>query len=154
MSPRRIDAIARMNYLHGRYIRAGKISNDDMLYTLGLFVLEPIRWTAQYDWRPLTDVEKCALGLFWKDIGECMEISFDPLGHRKFGFDDGLAWLEALESWCSDYEIQNMMPAETNREIARATINIALFNVPKALSGFVSGFISALLGPRLQRAML
>ena len=154
MSPRRIDAIARMNYLHGRYIKAGKISNDDMLYTLGLFVLEPVRWTAQYDWRPLTDVEKCALGLFWKDLGECMEISFDPLGHQKFGFNDGLAWLEALERWCSDYEIRNMVPAETNRDIARATIDIALFNVPKALRGVAWGFISALFEPRLRRAML
>lgn len=50
-----------MNYLHGRYQKAGKISNDDMLYTLSLFVLEVERWTREYDWRPLTQMEICAL---------------------------------------------------------------------------------------------
>ena len=58
-----------MNYLHGRYIKAGKISNDDMLYTLSLFVLEPIRWTAKYEWRCVTDLERCAMGMCWKDLG-------------------------------------------------------------------------------------
>jgi hypothetical protein len=35
-SERTISGIALMNYLHGRYIKAGKISNDDMLYTQSL----------------------------------------------------------------------------------------------------------------------
>lgn len=153
-SMRRIDALARMNYIHGRYRKAGKITNDDMLYTLGLFALEPVRWTEQYDWRPLTEVEKCALGIFWKDLGECMEISFEPLGSRTSAFDDGLAWLESLESWCSRYEARYMIPAESNKEIARATIEIALFNVPKVFHSFVLNLITTLLEPRLRKAML
>jgi hypothetical protein len=63
-SERAISGIAFMNYLHGRYIKAGKISNDDMLYTLSLFVLEPIRWTAKYEWRGVTDFERCAMGVY------------------------------------------------------------------------------------------
>lgn len=63
-SERTISGIALMNYLHGRYIKAGKISNDDMLYTLSLFVLEPIRWTAKYEWRTVTDFERCAMGIY------------------------------------------------------------------------------------------
>lgn len=54
-------AIARMNWLHGRYQKAGKISNDDMLYTLSLFVLEVPRWVNQYEWRTLTPMETCAM---------------------------------------------------------------------------------------------
>jgi hypothetical protein len=64
-SERAIDGVARVNFLHGRYRRAGKISDDAMLYTLSLFALEPGRWVARYDWRPLSDVEKCAMGIFW-----------------------------------------------------------------------------------------
>lgn len=60
-SERANSAIARMNYLHGRYQKAGKISNDDLLYTLSLFVLEVERWVRTYDWRMLTPMEKCAL---------------------------------------------------------------------------------------------
>jgi hypothetical protein len=43
-SERAIGATARMNYLHNRYQKAGKVSNDDLLYTLSLFVLEVERW--------------------------------------------------------------------------------------------------------------
>jgi hypothetical protein len=60
-SERANSAIARMNYMHNRYQKAGKISNDDMLYTLSLFVLEPERWIRQYEWRSLTPMEKCAM---------------------------------------------------------------------------------------------
>lgn len=38
------QAIARMNALHGPHIRAGKISNQNLLYTLCVFVTEPINW--------------------------------------------------------------------------------------------------------------
>ena len=41
-SNRSTEAIARMNYLHRRYIKAGKISNDNMLRTLSVFSLEPV----------------------------------------------------------------------------------------------------------------
>ena len=39
------EALARLNFLHGHYIAQGLISNDDLLYTLSLFLLEPIRWS-------------------------------------------------------------------------------------------------------------
>ena len=45
------------------YRKANLISNDDMLYTLGLFALEPIRWISMYEWRSLTDMERCAMSV-------------------------------------------------------------------------------------------
>ena len=48
-SERSKQAVARMNHLHPRYLKAGKISNDDMLYTLSLFALEPVRWVNRYE---------------------------------------------------------------------------------------------------------
>ena len=50
-----------MNFLHSRYQKAGKISNDDMLYTLSLFILEVESWIKMYEWRELTEMEACAL---------------------------------------------------------------------------------------------
>lgn len=142
-----------MNYLHDRYRKAGKISNDDMLYTLGLFALEPVRWTDLYDWRQLTQVERCALGVLWKDMGESMEISFDQLNLQDSA-DSGLAWLNALQNWCSNYEAENMVSAKTNEELSKATLDIAMFNVPKLLRRVTLKLISALLEPRLRRAMM
>lgn len=41
---RTIAAFARLNYIHGHYIKKGLISNDDMLYTLAQFMCEPIKY--------------------------------------------------------------------------------------------------------------
>ena len=60
-SERALDATARMNYIHSIYQRKGLISNDDMLYTLSLFALEPVRWVNKYEWREFTDLEVCAM---------------------------------------------------------------------------------------------
>lgn len=46
---RREASINRLNELHGKY----PISNDDYLYTLVLFVTEPIRWIDSWEWRKL-----------------------------------------------------------------------------------------------------
>jgi hypothetical protein len=67
-SKRTISGIALMNSLHGRYIKAGKISNDEMLYTLSLFVLEPIRWTTKYEWQCVTDLKDA----LWVSAGEIL----------------------------------------------------------------------------------
>jgi hypothetical protein len=55
------EATARMNYIHSIYQKQGLISNDDLLYTLALFVLEPITWINTYEWRELTELELCAM---------------------------------------------------------------------------------------------
>lgn len=163
-SDRHIDAMARMNFLHDRYRRAGKISDDDMLYTLSLFALEPSRWTEQYDWRGLTDLERCATGVFFREMGEGMEIPFDALEKSmscaSFGKEkgkgwgrDGLAWMEALERWSEEYERTHMVHSESNQRLASLTLELALFSVPGFLRGTMMGFIGAVLEPRLRVAM-
>ncbi len=69
-STRAMESITRTNFLHAPYRRAGKISDGDMLYTLSLFVLEPMHWTDKYEWRRLTDMERGAMVIFWKALGE------------------------------------------------------------------------------------
>lgn len=60
-SERANNALGRLNFLHGVYIKSGQISNDDMLYTLSMFALEPRNWIKRYEWRELTPMEVCAL---------------------------------------------------------------------------------------------
>ena len=62
-SERANAAYARVNFLHSHYQKAGKISNDDMLYTLAVLALEPKRWIEQYEWRKLNEMELCACKL-------------------------------------------------------------------------------------------
>ncbi|KAK6542646.1 hypothetical protein TWF694_006589 [Orbilia ellipsospora] len=152
--PRTVDAITRMNYLHSRYIKAGKISNADMLYTLSLFALEPARWTDQWEWRKLTDMEKCAIGVFWKNLGDAMDIKYNILPSFNSGWSDGLDWLKELQDWSLKYEEDNMVPAESNKTLADGTMAIIMFNTPRFLRSLLKSAVSVLIGERLARAMM
>jgi hypothetical protein len=55
-SERAIKAIARMNYIHSTYQKAGKISNDDLLYTLSVFITGKVTPQSQY-MRIVTDYD-------------------------------------------------------------------------------------------------
>jgi hypothetical protein len=57
-------AIVRTRYLHSGYRASGVILDDDMLYTLGLFAVQPVRFVERYEWRELTNMEKNAIGTF------------------------------------------------------------------------------------------
>lgn len=60
---RREASINRLNELHGKY----PISNEDYLYTLVLFVTEPIRWINSWEWRKL-DIREVNVKLFKLDF--------------------------------------------------------------------------------------
>jgi hypothetical protein len=153
-SERTIKAISRMNYLHARYQKSGKIKNVDMLYTLSLFALEPVRWIHKYEWRDLTDVERCASGTFWKAMGDVMLISFDDLPSGSTGWIDGLHWLEDLETWSLKYEAANMIPAATNNQLAESHLEVLFLNVPTWLNEVGKKVVAVFLGERLRQAML
>lgn len=128
-----------MNYLHSGYRKAGKITDADMLYTLSLFALEPIRWTRRFEWRALTDMEICAIGTVWKDMGDAMEIPYTALKSGATGIRDGLQWLQDLEEWSVKYEEEHMVPAESNKQLAVGTIDLLLWNVPRRWRGVGEG---------------
>ena len=63
-------------------------------------------------------METCAIGTFWKDLGDAMEIPFTVLKSGTSGFHDGLQWLQELEEWSVRYEEANMVPDESNKQLA------------------------------------
>ncbi len=153
-SDRAVQAIARMNFLHARYQKAGMITNDDLLYTLSLFALEPARWVDKYEWRSLTDLELCACGTYWKSMGDAMNISFTKLTSCKEGWQDGLHWLEEIGDWSATYEERYMVPATTNKQLADSHFEILCINVPPNFLGPCKKTMSVLLGERLRKAMM
>lgn len=153
-SERANSAIARMNYLHGLYQNAGKISNDDMLYTMALFVLEPIRWVNSYEWRQMTDMEICALATLWRDIGTAQNIDFSPLRHGPSSFRDGLEFYHDLVAWADAYEQRAMVPDAHNHQLAEETTAILLTNVPSFLKPIGRQAVVSLMDIRLRKAMI
>ncbi|KAL8992059.1 MAG: hypothetical protein Q9169_007404 [Polycauliona sp. 2 TL-2023] len=153
-SERAIEAIARMNFLHSRYQKSGKITNDDLLYTLGIFALEPSRWINRYEWRHMSELELCACGTYWKNMGDAMEISYSKLPSFSRGWADGLQWLDEVRRWSDHYEEICMVPAETNRNLTDAQFDYILPNWPTKYRDPCKNLAVALLGERLRWAVM
>ncbi|KAF5542817.1 hypothetical protein FPHYL_11441 [Fusarium phyllophilum] len=90
LSSRYQTAVARMYYLHSRYRQAGKILDEDLLHTLGSSIVEILRIFESEEWRPLSDVEKCAIGVVHMVLSQDMEISFKCLPSSSAGWKDGV----------------------------------------------------------------
>ncbi|KAI4525510.1 hypothetical protein K525DRAFT_191368 [Schizophyllum commune Loenen D] len=114
--PRAMLSMARVNWLHSRY----HISNDDFLYTLSLFIFEPLTWAENYGWRPCSELEKHAWFVYWSEIGKRMNIQDIP------------ETLEELKQWSMDYEEKHLVPSPTNFEVAKHSVEEILYRVPNA----------------------
>lgn len=126
-----------------------------MLYTLSLFATEPIRFIDTYEWRKLTELEKCALGTFWKSVGDAMGVSYEPLpSFQNGGFRDGLHWLDEISAWSQAYEARAMVPDQKNRETADRTTAILTYMLPEPLKHVGLKFVPYMMDDRLRRAML
>lgn len=153
-SERARTAIARTKFLHKGYRASGKILEDDMLYTLSLFATEPIRFVQRYEWRGMTEMERCAVGTYWKSLGDALSISYHTLPSGLTGFRDGIHWLEEISSWSYHYEVQHMKPHARNKEIADKTIEVLVYNLPGFMKPLGFHFVSFLMDDRLRSAMM
>ncbi|KIW12921.1 hypothetical protein PV08_08108 [Exophiala spinifera] len=148
------EAYARLNYLHGHYIRQGKISNDDMLYTLSLFLNQPVEWVGRYEWRRFTDLEVCAMGVLHKAMGDGMAISFEPLPSCSTGWKDGLHFYRELDGWAKAYEERHMVPHRDNYDVAVQTRNLLINAFPPFMKATLTKMVSAPLDDRLREAIM
>ncbi|KAJ3860522.1 hypothetical protein EV359DRAFT_48951 [Lentinula novae-zelandiae] len=136
--PRAAIAIARVNYLHRKY----RINNDDYLYNLALFMIEPIRWTARFDWRPHSPLEIQAIFTLWTEIG------------RRMGIKNIWASYTEMEEWVENFEELNMIPSTASAELARTTINHFLERIPiQSLRPLFFQLVLTVLDTRTRNAM-
>ena len=131
-------ALSRMNYLHSRY---GKlITRDDLLYTLSLFVFEPIDFIADYEWRPLSPLEAHARYVFWREVGARMGISDIPRTMADFR-----QWKEEYHKIATVYDPENVKTAD-------ATVDVLLGPLPKFARPFGQQASIVLLDDRVRTA--
>ncbi|EYE96441.1 uncharacterized protein EURHEDRAFT_385287 [Aspergillus ruber CBS 135680] len=142
-SDRYASAVARMNYLHDRYRRANKITDNDLLHTLGDGLSEILNVVEREEWRRFTDVEKCALGIFHKNLGEDMGIPFDPLSSEEKGWKDGLHFVMKLNDWTVRYEEEVAKPTETNDQYVRVYVDSAMSSLPSIIRTNVRQMLGA-----------
>ncbi|OJI82606.1 hypothetical protein ASPTUDRAFT_123984 [Aspergillus tubingensis CBS 134.48] len=145
-SDRYATAVARMNYLHARYRRANKITDDDLLHTLGDGLAEILNVIEREEWRGLTDVEICALGIFHKNLGDDMGIPFDVLPSKAEGWEDGVQFAMELTRWTVQYEERVARFTATNDQYVRVYVD-------SALPGLVRPVVRRMLGAGLDEVM-
>ncbi|KAJ7202386.1 hypothetical protein GGX14DRAFT_654377 [Mycena pura] len=136
--PRTSIALARTNWLHSKF----NISNDDYLYTLGLFVFEPGTWAGRYGWRAFSPLEHYALYVYWSEIGRKMNVKNIPPTAADF------------QAWIKEYERMHMVPAESNRDVAQHTTNELLYPVPARFRAFFEGLTTSMLDENTRVAMM
>jgi hypothetical protein len=122
-------ALRRMNRLHGRFA----IANEDFLYVLSTFVLEPIRWNARFGWRPLCEQERLGYFHFWRAVGRRMNIRDLPADYDEF------------ERFNRAYERQHFRFTEANARVGSATRELFVGWMPRPFAPVVRRVIYALL---------
>ncbi|KAF1999208.1 hypothetical protein P154DRAFT_493944 [Amniculicola lignicola CBS 123094] len=148
-SERYMQAVARMNYLHARYRKAGKILDKDLLHTLGDGALEIVHVIDKEEWRKLSDVEKCAVGLFHYNLGEDLEIPYTPLKSYEEGWEDGLHFITELIEWTQEYEKEVAKPTATGDHYVRVYVDSAT----KKMGPLVTTFLRKVIGSDLDKTM-
>jgi hypothetical protein len=73
-SERGRTALRRINHAHRHY----RIPNDDMLYVLSTFVIDPVRWIDRHGWRRLLPQERVAAYAFYREVGRRIGIRDIP----------------------------------------------------------------------------
>jgi hypothetical protein len=155
--------LSRTKYLHHSYRKSGSIKEEDMLYTLSLFATEPLRFINQFEWRSATDLERCAMGVFWKSVGDALGIDYSDFlpsakaAKRKEGqaaFRDGIQWLDEVTFWAQEYEKRAMIPAQSNRDTADQTTAVLTYSLPNSLKFLGDWFVSSMIDERPRLAML
>lgn len=137
-SERGSQAVARTNWQHARY--GSKISRDDKLFTLSLFIYEPLRLVDEHEWRKTTALEKQARFVFWREMGSRM------------GIDDIPKTSEELVEWCEEYTKKNMVYAESNAIVGDATLKLFLRPYPSFMQPFIRQVMLVLVPQRVREA--
>lgn len=140
-SDRGLKSLSRVNMLHSHYRKHIKI--DEMIHTLGMFIFEPIRIIALFEWRALTELEQVARFVFWREVGLRMGVHGIPNSISEY-----LAWIEQYESRAFRY-------AESNRKLADQALDLFLrtYNISEPRKALVSQVAGSLLEDRVLDAI-
>ncbi|WP_370324653.1 DUF2236 domain-containing protein [Euzebya sp.] len=130
--PRGRTALRRMNAMHAAY----DIAATDTLYVLTTFILEPIRWIDRWGWRSLTDAERTAQVISYRELGRHMGLGDLP---------DDLAWYERVNR---AYEAEHFAYHPANAAVADASMGMFLdMYLPAPLHRIGHAVVRALLDP-------
>lgn len=130
-------AVRQLNKIHSAY----EISNDDYLYTLCTFVVQPTRWIERFGWRPLSKQELDATVVTYRRMGQLMNIKELPESYEGFA------------RFLDEYEREHFRFAESNQRVALATLRVFEGQLPERARGWFRQVALSLIDEPLLRAL-
>ena len=118
-----------------------------------MFVLEPPRWFARYGYRPLTELEREALWLVWKEVRSRHSIPLISQNGKLMKIEGIPETLAELERWSDDFAREAFRAAETNKQVADASIGLFLSPAPAWLHPLGRTLTACLMEPLLREAV-
>ncbi|TFY82503.1 hypothetical protein EWM64_g1506 [Hericium alpestre] len=102
------------------------------------------QWAKRYGWRSMSPLECQARFVLWNEIGTLMGIKDIP------------ETIEELETWMEAFEEIHMIPAESSRQCAEATLAESTYNVTSlfGLKTLVRNILICLLDERTRTALM
>lgn len=105
--PHGSQMVEHLNRIHGHY----RIDNEDYLYTLSLFIFEPLRWLERHGWRQPTEAEREGLYQSFAALGRGMRITDIPPTRAAFA------------AWRDDYRLRMEAFAPSNMAVTEGAIS-------------------------------
>ncbi|MFB2917749.1 hypothetical protein [Aerosakkonema funiforme] len=100
--------IERMNYIHSHF----PINNQDFIYGIATFILEPIYWNDRFGWRRMSENERIAWLNFCLEIGKRMKIENLPDS------------LEGMDRFKQEYEDKYIYKSPATKELYELFVNL------------------------------
>lgn len=136
--PHGAQMVKHLNHIHSHYA----IANEDYLYTLSLFIFEPIDWLRRYGWRRLSDAEEQGLYEAFRALGEAMHLQDIP------------ADLAAFACWREAYRARMEAYAPSNQQVTEGTLRGLRQLLPWVLRPLTRPLVKVLLNdPALLQAL-
>jgi hypothetical protein len=107
-------AIRRINQIHGRFA----IANEDFVYVLSTFVVEPFRWNERFGWRRALEAERLAQLHFWRAVGRLMNIADIPETYGE------------MERFNAEFERSRFAYTDAGHRVALAMLDMFVGKVP------------------------
>ena len=128
-------------------------------------VLEPMRWFDMYEWRPMTQLEKVAIYVYWKELAARLGMTDVPPTLEAFQQCKSERWTISAAfamwtSWHSDvylgqteYLAVNVYPCPSNKAVAEGTLGLITLQVPWFLKSFVRSAVISVMEDNIRLGM-
>ncbi|RAQ61949.1 hypothetical protein COH20_010735 [Aspergillus flavus] len=95
----------------------------------------------------------CAAGVFYRSMGEAMEIPFNLLPSGKAGFINGIHFAQELCDFTVEYEKTAVKPTQSTLSISRRLMDLETANYPSILKPVVERVIATRLDEHIRVSM-